>query len=160
MVASQIVIVSICQIRIRLLLSRLRHVLRSNHRHPLPPRLKTTRADRHRHPRHARLGKTPHSIGQGGMGIVYRGRDQLLNRDVAVKFLTNAIAAPDDPNLRRFWKAHARRPRFSMLRSPPSIRPASWRMFPISSCSWWTARPSHNSSSPPAHSISTKRSPY
>jgi serine/threonine protein kinase len=41
-------------------------------------------------------------IGQGGMGIVYRGRDQLLNRDVAVKFLTNAIAAPDDPNFSAF----------------------------------------------------------
>jgi len=41
-------------------------------------------------------------IGQGGMGIVYRGRDQLLNRDVAVKFLTNAIAAPDDPNFTAF----------------------------------------------------------
>src|SRR2546421_7683563 len=41
-------------------------------------------------------------IGQGGMGIVYRGRDQLLNRDVAVKFLTNAIATPDDPNFTAF----------------------------------------------------------
>jgi len=41
-------------------------------------------------------------IGQGGMGIVYRGRDQLLNRDVAVKFLTNAMAAPDDPNFSAF----------------------------------------------------------
>src|SRR5207245_7436707 len=41
-------------------------------------------------------------IGQGGMSIVYRGRDQLLNRDVAVKFLTNAIAAPDDPNFTAF----------------------------------------------------------
>jgi len=41
-------------------------------------------------------------IGQGGMGIVYRGRDMLLNRDVAVKFLTNAVAAPDDPNFSAF----------------------------------------------------------
>jgi len=41
-------------------------------------------------------------IGQGGMGIVYRGRDQLLNRDVAVKFFTDAIAAPDDPGFTTF----------------------------------------------------------
>src|SRR3954468_547050 len=41
-------------------------------------------------------------IGQGGMGIVYRGRDEMLKRDVAVKFLTNAIATPDDPNFSTF----------------------------------------------------------
>jgi len=46
--------------------------------------------------------KLLNQIGQGGMGIVYRGRDQLLNRDVAVKFLTNAIATPDDPNFTVF----------------------------------------------------------
>jgi serine/threonine protein kinase len=51
-------------------------------------------------------------IGQGGMGIVYRGRDEMLNRDVAVKFLTNAIATPDDPNFRVSGRG-ARRRRFS-----------------------------------------------
>jgi serine/threonine-protein kinase len=41
-------------------------------------------------------------IGQGGMGVVYRARDQLLGRDVAVKFITNAIATPDDPGFNAF----------------------------------------------------------
>src|SRR3954471_12830339 len=46
--------------------------------------------------------KLLNQIGQGGMGIVYRGRDEMLKRDVAVKFLTNAIATPDDPNFSTF----------------------------------------------------------
>jgi serine/threonine protein kinase len=41
-------------------------------------------------------------IGQGGMGIVYRGRDQILGRDVAVKFITNALPTPDDPGFTAF----------------------------------------------------------
>lgn len=41
-------------------------------------------------------------IGLGGMGVVWLGRDELLARDVAVKFLLNAIAGPDDPGFVRF----------------------------------------------------------
>ena len=36
-------------------------------------------------------------IGQGGMGVVWLGRHELLNRDVAVKFLLNLAADEDDP---------------------------------------------------------------
>lgn len=41
-------------------------------------------------------------IGRGGMGAVWVGRDELLARDVAVKFLLNAVAGPDDPGFVRF----------------------------------------------------------
>ncbi len=41
-------------------------------------------------------------IGRGGMGVVYLGRHQMLDRDVAVKFLLNAVAGPDDPGFARF----------------------------------------------------------
>jgi len=36
-------------------------------------------------------------IGQGGMGVVWLGRHELLNREVAVKFLLNLVADEDDP---------------------------------------------------------------
>ncbi|MCH7591627.1 MAG: protein kinase [Planctomycetes bacterium] len=41
-------------------------------------------------------------IGRGGMGVVYLGWHQMLDRDVAVKFLLNAVAGPDDPGFAGF----------------------------------------------------------
>ncbi|MCH7872831.1 MAG: protein kinase [Planctomycetes bacterium] len=43
-------------------------------------------------------------IGRGGMGVVHLGRDELLERNVAVKFLLNAVSGPDDPDFTQFLK--------------------------------------------------------
>jgi serine/threonine-protein kinase len=41
-------------------------------------------------------------IGRGAMGVVWLGRDSILSRDVAVKFLLNVQAGPNDSNFVRF----------------------------------------------------------
>jgi serine/threonine protein kinase len=45
-------------------------------------------------------------IGSGGMGVVYRGRDSRLGRDVALKVMAAHIAA--DPEMRRRFETEAR----------------------------------------------------
>jgi serine/threonine protein kinase len=41
-------------------------------------------------------------LGRGGMGAVYLGRDRMLSRDVAVKFLLHIVAGEGDPRFEEF----------------------------------------------------------
>lgn len=41
-------------------------------------------------------------IGRGGMGVVHLGRHELLDRDVAVKFLLHVVAGENDPAFTQF----------------------------------------------------------
>jgi serine/threonine-protein kinase len=51
-----------------------------------------------------RLGsvKLLKEIGRGGTGVVYSGRDEVLHRTVAVKFLSGAVPSPTDPGFAEF----------------------------------------------------------
>ncbi|MCH8880727.1 MAG: serine/threonine protein kinase, partial [Planctomycetes bacterium] len=47
--------------------------------------------------------KVEQEIGRGGLGIVFRGWDQMLHRPVAVKFLLDVAAGKDDLHFERFF---------------------------------------------------------
>lgn len=53
-------------------------------------------------PRQVGSVRLERQIGQGAMGVVWLGTDELLHRKVAVKFLLQAVQGPDDPRLLAF----------------------------------------------------------
>ena len=68
------------------------------------------------------LGGIPllRKIGQGGMGAVYVGYRQLLQREVAVKVLPQQVAAQDEQMTERFLRKHGSRRRSHRNISSPS----------------------------------------
>lgn len=53
-------------------------------------------------PRQVGSVRLERQIGQGAMGVVWLGTDELLHRRVAVKFLLATVQGPDDPRLLAF----------------------------------------------------------
>jgi len=53
-------------------------------------------------PRQVGSVRLERQIGQGAMGVVWLGTDELLHRRVAVKFLLQTVQGPDDPRLLAF----------------------------------------------------------
>ena len=71
-------------------------------------------------------------IGHGGMGVVYRARDTALDRDVAVKLLSERYSA-DSPAAQRFLSEARITGQLQHPASPPCIRSAP---SPMDCLSW------------------------
>ena len=68
-------------------------------------------------------------IGEGAMGEVYKARDPLLNRNVAIKTISGSLAA--DPQFKERFKRERSRPLRSITRtSSPSTSTATTRVSP------------------------------